>query len=59
MSFSSPLFAQFNGIKPHEAKVSQAFPIRAVTEVGESPAGVGLFARFALAGAICVSGMSR
>ena len=59
MSFSSPLFSQLNGLKPTEAKVSQAFPIRAVAEVGDSPEGVGLFARFAFAGAVCVSEVRR
>ena len=59
MSFSSPLFAQLNGIKPTEAKVAKAFPIRAVTEVGASPKGADLFARFAFAGAVCVSTETR
>lgn len=57
MSFSSPLFTQLNGIKPTEAKVAQAFPIKAVTETAAAPTGVGLFARFAFAGAVCVSSL--
>lgn len=52
MSFSSPLFSQLNGLTSNEAKVSKAFPLHAAAE--ERPQGVGLFARFAFAGAVCV-----
>lgn len=55
MAFQSPLFSQLNGITGKDAKVARAFPVHAVVESSESAKGVGLFARFALAGAVGVS----
>lgn len=52
MTFSSPLFQQLNGLKTNEDKIARAFPLQAPAEGG--PQGVGLFARFAFAGAVCV-----
>lgn len=56
MAFKSPLFTQLNGFASHEDKVNRAFPIKSVTDVAaDRPQGAGLFARFAFAGAVCVS----
>lgn len=52
MAYSSPMFQQLNGLSSNEAKLARAFPLKAANE---SPQGINLYARFAFAGAVCVS----
>jgi hypothetical protein len=55
MAFSSPLFAPLNNAVAAPAADMRRFPIRAPLEVETPPTGAALYARFAFAGAVCVS----